>query len=75
MSRSKNKVRKERRHVHLSEGSWDRLTELYKPQGITPSSVIDKLVSFHLRRIDEKANVVVSSETVPDVQVEADDDE
>lgn len=46
--------RKERHHIHLTEGSWERLTELYASQGITPSSVIDKLVTSHLKRLDER---------------------
>lgn len=47
---------KERRHIHLSVGAWERLTELYSSQGVTPSSVIAQLVDFHLRKVDERIN-------------------
>lgn len=46
-------TKKERKHVHLTEGRWDRLTELYKPQGLSPGSVIDRLVGHHLKKLDE----------------------
>ena len=52
---------KERHHVHLTQGSWERLTELYAPHGITPSAVIAKLVDHHIRRVEETANVSPSS--------------
>ncbi len=54
---------KERKHVHLTEGAWDKLVELYGPKGITPSSVIAQLVDFHLRRIEEKANLKMAQLT------------
>lgn len=57
MGRRASGIIKERKHIHLTEGRWDRLTDLYKPQGISPSEVIDKLVGFHLKRIDEKINL------------------
>lgn len=56
---------KERKHVHLTEGAWDRLTELYKSQGISPSSVISRLVDFHIKRVEEKANRSAKSEIEP----------
>jgi len=77
MSRPKG-IAKERKHIHLTEGSWDRLTELYQPQGVTNSHVIDQLVSFHLRRVDEKialkagakANVQPEPEDVEDLDLD-----
>lgn len=54
---------KERRHIHLSVGSWDKLVELYGPQGITPSGVIDQLVTKFLRRVEEKASVKLAKMT------------
>lgn len=70
-------IAKERKHIHLTEGRWDELTELYRPQGITPSFVIDQLVGFHLKRINEKINlkrgdVLKSAPTEADVEVEID---
>ena len=62
MSRRKSSIIKERHHVHLSHGAWERLAELYRPQGITPSRVIAQLVDFHLKRIEEKANLKMRQE-------------
>jgi len=62
MPRRKSSVIKERHHIHLSHGAWDRLAELYRPQGITPSHVIAQLVDFHLKRIEEKANLRMRQE-------------
>ena len=62
---------KERKHVHLSEGYWDELTDLYKPQGISPSHVINQLVGFHLKRIREKMNLKAKPEQA-DAEVEID---
>ncbi len=53
MGRSAGPI-KDRKHVVLTEGRWDRLVELYGSSGISPSHVIDQLVGFHLKRIDEK---------------------
>ena len=61
---------KERKHVHLTEGAWDKLTQLYAPKGITPSSVIAQLVDFHIRRIEEKANLKLAQLTPAEGDVE-----
>lgn len=58
---------KERHHVHLYEGDWARLTEIYEGERITPSGVIAKLVRFHIKRIEEKANIL-ASRNVPEVE-------
>jgi len=69
MARTRNSVIKERHHVHLSQGAWEKLTELYKPQGISPSRVIAQLVDFHLRRIEEKANLKMKQEMAEDIEI------
>lgn len=60
---------KERKHVHLTEGAWEKLTQLYSPKGITPSSVIAQLVDFHIRRIEEKANLKMAKDLGDEVEI------
>lgn len=60
---------KERKHVHLTEGAWEKLTQLYGPKGITPSSVIAQLVDFHIRRIENKANLKMAQVLADDVEI------
>lgn len=66
---------KDRKHVVLTEGRWDRLVELYGASGISPSHVIDQLVGFHLKRIDEKVALKKGSMTaILKAEAEADDE-
>lgn len=63
----RNAFPKERRHIHLDVGLWDDLIDLYKSQGISPSSVINSLTRFHVKRIKEKANLLLSQQGVPEI--------
>lgn len=69
MSRRASGLPKERHHVHLTQGFWQRLGELYSSQGITPSSVIDQLVGHHIRRVEEKANVKAKEVIEDEVEI------
>lgn len=62
----------ERKHVHLTEGSWDELDVLYAPQGITPSNVIRRLVDFHLKKVRERITMKLDSERATDEALKED---